>query len=41
MKADSTLQTQISADAVGQTETTPCSMVTLLPTNKLRRALPF
>jgi hypothetical protein len=41
MKADSTLQTQIGADAVSQTETTPCSMVTLLPTNKLRRALPF
>jgi hypothetical protein len=41
MKADSTLQTQIGADATSQTEATPCSMVTLLPTNKLRRALPF
>jgi hypothetical protein len=41
MKADGTLQTQMSADAVNPTETTPCSMVTLLPTNKLRRALPF
>jgi hypothetical protein len=41
MKADSALQAQVSADTANQTETTPCSMVTLLPTNKLRRALPF
>lgn len=41
MKADSALQTHAGSDAVNQAETTPCSMVTLLPTNKLRRALPF
>ena len=40
MKADSALQSQIGGDA-GRAETTPCSMVTLLPTNSLRRALPF
>lgn len=41
MKADSTLQTRISVNVDNQADTTPCSMVTLLPTNKLRRALPF
>lgn len=40
MKADSALQNQIGSDA-NHAETTPCSMVTLLPTNALRRALPF
>ncbi len=40
MKADNALQNQIGADE-SRAETTPCSMVTLLPTNALRRALPF
>ncbi len=40
MKADTALQSQIGTDA-NRAETTPCSMVTLLPTNALRRALPF
>jgi len=41
MKADQALQTQLGADTNRAAETTPCSMVTLLPTNALRRALPF
>ena len=41
MKADNALQAHVSTDAVNASDTTPCSMVTLLPTNKLRRALPF
>jgi hypothetical protein len=41
MKADNALQTQLGADTNQAAETTPCSMVTLLPTNALRRALPF
>lgn len=40
MKADTALQSQIGSDD-NRAETTPCSMVTLLPTNALRRALPF
>ncbi len=40
MKADSALQNQIATDA-SRPDSTPCSMVTLLPTNALRRALPF
>lgn len=40
MKTDNALQNQIGADE-SRAETTPCSMVTLLPTNALRRALPF
>lgn len=40
MKADSALQGQVSGNAASRAET-PCSMVTLLPTNALRRALPF
>jgi len=41
MKADNALQAQFGADANQAAETAPCSMVTLLPTNALRRALPF
>ena len=40
MKADSAVQTLMHADAAGSAETTPCSMVTLLPVSKIR-AMPF
>lgn len=41
MKADNALQSQISNPDLNAANSTPCSMVTLLPSNKLRRALPF